>query len=385
MAGNTFGTIFRLTTFGESHGAAIGAVVDGCPSGVPLSEDDIQRELDRRKPGNNFGAAGTGRREADKARIVSGVFEGATEGTPIAIIIENTNQHSGDYKNLAATFRPGHGDFSYFSKYGIRDYRGGGRASGRETACRVAGGAVARAFLNLYGIKITAYTIKAAGISCRERDLSVIEKNMMRAPDAVAAEKMISCIEALRAKGESAGGVIECVISGVPAGLGEPIFDKLDAELAKAVVSIGAVKGIEFGAGFSAADLTGSENNDDMRVSKIDDSHGAAHGVCSVAAHDVEFVTNNAGGVLAGISSGQDVVFRAAIKPVPSIFMPQKTVRVHDMSSAADIKNYIFENTDIEIKGRHDVCLCPRIVPVIEAMSSLVMADMILRNRCSRA
>lgn len=364
MAGNTFGKIFRVTTFGESHGAAIGAVVDGCPAGLRLCEDDIQKQLDRRKPQASLGASATNRREPDKVRILSGVFEGATEGTPIAMLIENTSQHSSDYGNLVDTFRPGHGDFTYFSKYGARDYRGGGRASGRETASRVAAGAVAQKFLETCGIHITAYTTRAAGISCEVRDLSIIEKNTLRACDMKAAEKMEERVAELRKQGESTGGIVECVISGCLAGLGEPVFDKIDAELAKAMLSIGAVKGIEFGAGFAVADMTGSENNDEMRA---DASTSAG----------ISFLSNNAGGTLAGISSGQDIVFRVAIKPVPSIFKTQQTVR-----ASAD---GTFENAELAIKGRHDVCLCPRIVPVVEAMSALVIADMMLRARSAKA
>lgn len=393
MAGNTFGKIFRVTTFGESHGAAIGAVVDGCPAGLRLCEDDIQKQLDRRKPSASLGASATKRREPDKVRILSGVFEGATEGTPIAMLIENTSQHSSDYGNLVDTFRPGHGDFTYFSKYGVRDYRGGGRASGRETASRVAAGAVAQKFLETCGIHITAYTTRAAGISCEGRDLSIIEKNTLRACDMKAAEKMEEHIAELRKQGESTGGIVECVISGCPAGLGEPVFDKIDAELAKAMLSIGAVKGIEFGAGFAVADMTGSENNDEMRVkvSANNDASASAGGArsdppvgeCSStsestsASASLSFLSNNAGGTLAGISSGQDIVFRVAIKPVPSIFKTQQTVR-----ATAD---GTFENAELAIKGRHDVCLCPRIVPVVEAMSALVVADMMLRARSAKA
>lgn len=373
MAGNSFGEIFRVTTFGESHGEALGTIIDGCPAGLSISEEDIQRELDRRKPNASQGASATSRREPDKVRILSGIFEGKTEGTPISMIIENTVQRSGDYGNLQNTFRPGHGDFTYFSKYGFRDYRGGGRSSGRETAARVAAGAVAKKLIGNFGIKATAYTVKAAGIECEKKDLSVIEKNSLRACDMEAAVKMEEQISELRKKGDSAGGVVECVISGMMAGLGEPVFDKLDAELAKAIISIGAVKGIEFGAGFNAADMTGSQNNDAIRSSCSNQPNDKSV-TPSGSSRKIDFLSNNAGGILAGISSGQDIIFRAAIKPVPSIFQEQKTV---------SFKDGTFENADLTIQGRHDACLCPRIVPVIEAMSAIVIADMILRSRSS--
>ena len=365
MAGNTIGENFRLTTFGESHGVALGVVLDGVPAGLSLDEEKIQAALDRRKPGQSFdgknNAAVTSRREDDRAEILSGVFEGKTTGTPIAILIRNTSQRSRDYGNLASTFRPGHADFTYFEKYGFRDYRGGGRSSGRETAARVAAGEIARQVLcAIYGeVKITAYTKRAAGIDCKKIDFGVIEKNSLRAADLEAAELMNKKIEDLRKSGDSAGGIIECVATGIPAGLGEPVFSKADAELAKAILSIGAVKGIEFGAGFAAADMTGSENNDEM----------------SLTDGEATFRTNNAGGILGGISNGNAIIFRAAIKPVPSIFRSQKTL-------CADEKGYA--ETELLIQGRHDVCLCPRIVPVIEAMTAITLLDLALRNRCSR-
>jgi chorismate synthase len=363
MAGNVFGTIFRITTFGESHGNALGAVIDGCPAGIPVSEQQIQHELNRRKPNavadGKLNAAVTMRKESDTVHILSGIFEGISEGTPIALVIQNTEQHSADYENLETTFRPGHADYTYFCKYGIRDYRGGGRASGRETAARVASGAVAAQLLKTAGIAVKAYTIRAAGISCTKHDFSAIEQNPLRACDNDAALLMQQRIEELRATGNSAGGIIECMVTGMKTGLGEPVFDKLDAELAKAIVSIGAVKGIEFGTGFGAADLTGSTNNDPIRVK---------NGI-------PVFSSNNAGGILGGISNGNDIVFRVAVKPVPSIFLNQKTIK----KDGAE-----FEDDDLIIEGRHDVCLCPRIVPVIEAMTSLVLADMMLRARSSR-
>ena len=364
--GSTYGTEFRVTTFGESHGVALGCVIDGCPAGLAVSADDIQTALDRRRPGasgadGKVNAAVTARKEPDRVEILSGIFEGKTTGTPIAMEIRNTSQHSADYSNLARVFRPGHADYTYDIKYdGHRDYRGGGRSSGRETCARVAAGAVAQKFLAEKGVRITAYTIRAAGVSVTQRDLSQIEQNSMRAPDNKSAEIMEQKIEALRAQGDSAGGVIECVVRGCPAGLGEPVFDKLDAELAKAMLSIGAVKGFEIGDGFAAADSFGSANNDIMRC--ISDTGGDCRPV---------FETNHSGGVLGGISSGSEIIFRVAVKPVPSIFQAQRTVE--------KLADGTYRDTTLEIKGRHDVCLCPRIVPVVEAMSAIVLADMFLR------
>ena len=366
MSGSTFGKIFKATTFGESHGNALGVVIDGVPAGTKIDLQKIQERLDRRRPGakangkNN--AAVTSRSEADKAEILSGVFEGKAQGTPIAIEIKNTSQHSKDYSNLKDSFRPGHADFSYYEKYGFRDYRGGGRSSGRETCARVAAGAVALQFLEqALGKKfsVAAYTLRAAGVSCQKIDLSAIEKNPLRAPDLKAAAAMEEKIQELRAKGDSAGGVVECIIKGIPSGLGEPVFDKLDALLAQAMLSIGAVKGIEFGAGFAAADMTGSQNNDAMKT-----KGGKAF-----------FESNNCGGILGGISNGNEIVFRIAVKPVPSIFISQQT---------AKIQKGKFVQTELKIQGRHDVCLCPRIVPVVEAMAALVLADLLLQNKAAR-
>ena len=366
MSGSTFGKIFRASTFGESHGMALGVIIDGVPAGTEIDAKKIQERLDRRRPGAKAGeklnAAVTARSETDKAEILSGVFEGKAEGTPIAIEIRNTSQHSSDYSNLKDAFRPGHADFSYQEKYGFRDYRGGGRASGRETCARVAAGAVALQFLEqALGKKfsITAYTLRAAGISCKNIDLKAIEQNPLRAADLDAARAMQEKIEALRAAGDSAGGVVECVVKGVPAGLGEPVFDKLDASLAAAMLSIGAVKGIEFGAGFAACDMTGSQNNDEIFLKGT----------------KAAFKTNNAGGLLGGISNGAEIIFRLAIKPVPSVFVEQKTVKMTGKKLA---------ETSLKIQGRHDVCLCPRIVPVVEAMAALVLADAVLQNRAAR-
>lgn len=368
MGGNTFGTLFRITTFGESHGRALGVTIDGCPAGIPLSEFTVQRELDRRRPGAH-GARGedaklnpavTARKEADEVEILSGVFEGKTTGTSIAMIVRNTNQQSADYGDIARKFRPGHADYPFYEKYGIRDYRGGGRSSGRETIGRVAAGAVAKAFLETLGIRALAWTSEAVGIACGSFDEAEIERNPMRACDAEAAQAMQKRVIELKAAGDSGGGIISCRVSGnIPAGLGEPVFDKLDAELAYAVLSVGAIKGIEFGAGFQAARLTGSENNDPMRANP--------------AGGKPSFLSNNAGGILGGLSTGAEILFRAAVKPVSSISREQLTV---------DLEG---RDCGISVHGRHDVCLCPRIVPVVEAMTNLVLADMILRNRASRA
>ena len=365
MAGNTFGTCFKVTTFGESHGNGLGCIIDGCPAGITIDEAFLQSEMDRRKPGAKsktadgkevFNSAATARKEDDKAEILSGVFEGKSTGTPVAILIRNSNQHSGDYSNIMDKFRPGHADFTFFEKYGIRDYRGGGRSSGRETCARVAAGAVAKMLLKHFGISVTAWTKKAAGIEGTTVDFSSIENNPLRAADPEAAEKMFAKIQEYRQMGNSCGGVVECRISGLPAGLGEPVFDKADALLGQAILSIGAIKGIEFGDGFDVADSNGLENNDNM----ISENGKPV------------FETNHAGGILGGITNGNDLTFRAAVKPVPSIFLRQHTV---DTS---------YNATEIEIQGRHDVCLCPRIVPVVEAMAAITVADLILRNRSSR-
>jgi chorismate synthase len=356
MSGNTFGKIFKVTTFGESHGPAIGCVVDGCPAGLALSVDDVRSELLRRRPGG--GGASTTRREEDEPEILSGLFEGKTLGTPIAIIIRNTAQHSGDYEGLRDVHRPGHADWCYDAKYGIRDHRGGGRSSARETAGRVAAGAVAKQLLARYGIKIRAWTAEIAGLAapCEgegDFDWDEAEKNALKMPSRATAEKITQKIDALRSAGDSAGGIIACTVRGLPAGLGEPVFDKLDALIAQAVLSLGASKGIEFGAGFGAARLSGSQNNDALIPG-------------------VSFASNRAGGVLGGISNGMALEFRVAFKPVPSISKTQKTV-ARDGTSR-----------DLTITGRHDVCVCPRAVSVVEAMTALVLADLMLQNRSAR-
>jgi len=346
MSGSIFGTHFRISTFGESHGTAVGVVVDGVTPGIELTEADVQKELDRRKPGQSD--ITTPRRESDTVQFLSGVFEGKTTGTPLAMILFNKDQDSSAYDHVRHAFRPGHADMTYQKKYGIRDYRGSGRASGRETAGRVAAGAVAKKILSQKGIKFTAYTLRAGGISCVERDMEAIEKNPMRACDPAAAAKMVRRIEEVRDAGDSIGGIVECRITGMPAGLGEPVFDKLEAELGKAVLSVGAVRGIEFGAGFALADRLGSESNDGI------DSSG--------------FTGNNAGGIIGGISTGEDIFFRVVIKPTASISRSQSTV--DDQGREIEIRT----------EGRHDPCICPRIVPVIEGMSALVILDMLKRQ-----
>lgn len=356
MSGNTFGKIFKVTTFGESHGEALGCIVDGCPAGIPISIEKIQDALNRRKPGGSNPAA-TPRNENDKVEILSGIFEGFSTGTPIAMIIRNTSQRSSDYGEIIKKFRPGHADFTFFQKYGIRDYRGGGRSSGRETCARVAAGAIATQVLEKYtNISIIAHTLEAAGIKAEKTDFSVIEKNLIRCADMDASEKMLKKIDEYRKQGDSCGGIIECIVKNCPVGLGEPVFDKLDALLAQAMLSIGAVKGIEFGSGFQCAKMQGSSFNDNMYQKN----------------NEINFYTNNAGGILGGISNGNDIVFKLAIKPVPSIRIEQKTV------------NTSGENVTISVEGRHDVCLCPRIIPVVEAMTAITLTDLLLQNSCSK-
>ena len=349
MSGSSYGTLFRVTTFGESHGAALGAVIDGVPAGLALDAADIQHELDRRRPGQS--KLVTPRCETDHAEILSGVFEGKTTGTPIAVLIRNQDQRSRDYGSLAELFRPGHADYTYMKKYGVRDYRGGGRSSGRETAARVAAGAVARKLLAVSGVRICAFTASVGGVDGRTVDPDFIEKNPVRAADPDAACAMAREIASAQAAHDSVGAVIECRVGGVPAGWGEPVFDKLDAELAKAMLSIGAVKAVEFGDGFAVARRRGSENNDEMTPAG--------------------FASNHAGGILGGISSGAEIRFRIAVKPTPSIARAQNTV---------DVRN---EARLCEIKGRHDPCLAPRMVPVVEAMTALVLADFWLRQRAA--
>ena len=348
MAGNSFGQLFKVTTFGESHGPAIGCVIDGCPPNIDISAADIQFELDRRKPGQS--RVTTQRQEDDQVEILSGVLDGKTTGCAIALLIRNKDQRSKDYGNIADVFRPGHADFTFFKKYGIRDYKGGGRSSGRETACRVAAGAIAKKILSQHNISIIAYTKQIADIKCAKIDFSVIEQNIVRAPDLEAADQMIEAIDAARKNLDSLGGIIEGVIHGCPPGLGDPVFDKINARLAYAITSIGTVKGIEFGEGFHVVNLRGSENNDNFYKD----------------GERIRTSTNHAGGTLGGITTGEDIVLRVAIKPTSSIAQPQKTVTRDG------------EATTIEIKGRHDPCICPRVVPVIESMMAITVLDSLL-------
>ncbi|NDY42804.1 chorismate synthase [Dissulfurirhabdus thermomarina] len=348
MPGNTFGQLFRVTTWGESHGPAIGAVIDGCPPRLPLTEAVVQAALDLRRPGKG-GPAETARSEPDRVEILSGVFEGRTTGTPISLLIWNRDARSEAYDALREVFRPGHGDITYQAKYGIRDHRGGGRASGRETAARVAAGAVAQVLLDRLGIRVTAYTVALGGVRARAFDPEAIETNRLFCPDPEAAARMEARVAEARAAGDSVGGVVEVRAAGVPAGLGEPVFGKLDGELAGALMSIGAVKGVEIGAGFRAAEMTGSEHNDPITPAG--------------------FEGNNAGGILAGISNGDELVIRAAVKPIPSIARPQRTVNLRG------------EAVELRVGGRHDASAIPRIVPVCQAMVRLVLADHVLRAR----
>ncbi|MGQ9812751.1 MAG: chorismate synthase [Dissulfurimicrobium sp.] len=346
MAGNTFGKVFRVTTWGESHGPAIGAVVDGCPPRLPLNEATLQDELNKRRPGKG-GLIESPRKERDHVEILSGVFNGLTTGTPISLLIRNEDARSGAYDNLKDVFRPGHGDYTYFKKYGIRDHRGGGRASARETAARVAAGAVAQVVLDTVGIKVIAYTVCLGGVWAQTMELDVISQNRLFCPDPDAAIRMEERVAAVRSRGDSVGGIVEVRAINCPAGLGEPIFDKLDADLAGALMSIGAVKGVEIGAGFRAAQMLGSENNDPIGPDG--------------------FFSNNSGGILAGISNGDEIVCRVAVKPIPSISMAQKTI---DIGA---------NPVDITIEGRHDASAIPRIVPVCQAMVRIVLADHLLR------
>ncbi len=351
MPGSSFGHLFRITTFGESHGGAVGVVVDGATPGLEISEAEIQQQLDRRKPGQSD--VTTPRSEPDTVHILSGVFEGQTTGTPILLILYNKDARPSAYDDIKHLFRPGHADYTYHRKYGLRDYRGSGRASGRETAGRVAAGAIARKLLARRGVEAIAYTKRAAGVACETIDVTQIEQNLMRACDPDAAKRMIEKVRQARDVGDSFGGIVECRVSGVDAGLGEPVFDKLDAELARAMVSLGAVKGIEFGEGFAAADMSGSEHNDAMGPDG--------------------FLTNHAGGVLGGISTGEEIVFRVAVKPTSSISQPQQTVSIDGQTET------------IETHGRHDPCICPRIVPVVEAMTAIVLEDHYKRQEALHA
>lgn len=344
MYSNSYGEFFKITTFGESHGAAVGVIIDGCIAGLELSDDDIQKELDRRKPGQS--KVSTLRKEDDKVEILSGVFEGKTTGTPISLIVRNTSQRSQDYSDIKDLFRPGHADFTYFKKFGIRDYRGGGRASARETIGRVAAGAVAKKILALKGIDIFGYIVQIENVKAENFERDFIEQNPVRTADRNAYPLMEAAILKAKKELDSVGGVVELCIKNVMAGIGEPVFDRLNARLAYAVMSIPAVKGVEFGAGFKAASMRGSENNDEITPDG--------------------FLSNNAGGILGGISSGQDIVLRFAVKPTSSILIPKRTIDKNNQPK------------EIVTKGRHDPCVAPRGVVVAEAMAALTIVDMMM-------
>ena len=356
MSGSTFGNIFRISTWGESHGKALGVVIDGCPAGLELCEDDIQVFLDRRKPGQSKYV--TQRMESDSVEILSGVFEGRTTGTPISLIVRNESQRSADYSEIAGYYRPGHADYTFDEKYGFRDYRGGGRSSGRETIGRVAAGAVAVKILGQMGIELYAYASAIGGIAMDREAFNLEERdnNPFAMPDAGAALKIKEYADRKLEECNSMGGIIECVVKNMPAGIGEPVFDKLDANLAKAIMSIGAIKGVEIGDGFAVADSTGLENNDAFRMK---DGH-------------VVKQTNHAGGILGGMSDGSDIILRAAVKPTPSIAATQQTV------------NKAGEEIDISIHGRHDPMIVPRAVVVVEAMTAITLVDMLFMGMTSR-
>lgn len=356
MAGSIYGRLFQISTWGESHGKGIGVVIDGCPAGLSLSEEDIQVYLDRRKPGQSQFT--TGRKESDMAQIWSGVFEGRTTGTPISILVQNQDQRSRDYGNIMNTYRPGHADYTFDEKYGFRDYRGGGRSSGRETTARVAAGAVAAKILKELGIEVHAYTKAIGPVSVPENEYhpEEISQNPIYMPSNAYAQKASAYLEECIKNQDSSGGIIECVVTGMPVGIGDTVFEKLDANLAKAMLSIGAVKGFEIGDGFKAADTKGSINNDsfhtkDGRITKD---------------------TNHAGGVLGGMSDGSKIIFRAAVKPTPSISQPQSTVTKDG------------ENTEMIIKGRHDPVIVPRAVVVVESMAAITILDLLFTNMSAR-
>ena len=352
MAGNTIGKFFRLMSFGESHGVAVGGVIDGCPAGVELSEEYIQGELNRRKPGQSD--VSTPRQEGDEVEILSGIFEGKSTGMPIGFMVRNRNQNSKDYAHLKDLYRPSHADYTWEKKYGIRDYRGGGRSSAREHIARVVAGAVAKQVLAVYGISIQAYTSQVGPVvmpwSYQEVELERAEENIVRCPDMETAEKMIALIREVRDQGDSIGGIVSCVIQGMPAGLGEPVFDRFQARLAQAMMSINAAKGFEYGSGFAAAAMRGSEHNDPFVMKE----------------GQVRTETNRSGGIQGGVTNGEDVYFRVAFKPVAPIMKRQDTVSREG------------EEIELEAHGRHDPCVIPRAVPVVEAMAAIVVLDMLL-------
>jgi len=355
MAGNTFGKAFQITTFGESHGRAIGLIIDGCPAGLEVDTDFIQSELARRRPGQS--KIVTQRKEADQAEVLSGLFEGKTTGTPLAMVIYNADARSKDYSHIADKFRPSHADFTYQKKYGLRDYRGGGRSSARETAARVAAGAIAKLLLRQQGVSINGFVSQVGTLAVakpyQELDFDNTEKTPVRCPDLELAEQMIEHIKAVRKDGDTIGGVVQCVVQGCPVGLGEPAFDKLHADLAKAMLSINACKGFEYGSGFEGVQMRGSEHNDEFY--KEED--------------EIKTKTNHSGGIQGGISNGMDIYFRVAFKPVATIVPAQDSV------------NEAGESVIVEGKGRHDPCVVPRAVPIVEAMTALVLADHLLRQR----
>ena len=358
---NTFGTLFTLTTFGECHGAAVGGVVDGMPAGIDIDEEFIQSELNRRRPGQS--RITTSRNEADKVEILSGVFEGKSTGCPIGFVVRNTNQHSSDYENMRNLFRPSHADFTYWSKYGVRDHRGGGRSSARITISRCVGGALAKLVLRQLGISVQAYTSQVGAIALERDyhlyDLSLTETNAVRCPDPVKAQQMEDLIARVKADGDTIGGIITCVVKGCPAGLGEPEFGKLNAALGAAMLGINAVKGFEYGEGFDGVTARGSEQNDIFVPS-------------DTSSQAVTTLTNHSGGIQGGISNGQDIYFRVAFKPVATILQNQPTV------------NKDSEATEFTARGRHDPCVLPRAVPVVEAMAAMVVLDNWLMNRTSK-
>jgi len=355
MSGNSFGTIFRITTWGESHGPAVGVVLDGCPSGLEISAQEIQFELDRRRPGQS--KITTQRKEPDTVEILSGVFEGKTLGTPISLMVRNTDAISKSYEDIKDTYRPGHADFTYDEKYGFRDHRGGGRSSNRETVGRVAAAAIAKKILNINGIHTYGYVRQVGKIVAKKIDFDEIEKNIVRCPDAQKAKEMIELIDKVRKDGDSIGGVVEVVTTGLPTGLGTPVFHKVDADLAQGLMSLGGIRGFEVGLGFAAAKMKGSSAND-LMVKKKDGELG--------------FKSNNAGGLLGGMTTGEDLVVRIAIKPTSSISKTQKTVDKEGNPK------------ELKVKGRHDPCLCPRAVPIAEAMVNLVLVDQFLLSRTTR-
>lgn len=355
--GNTFGKLFKLTSFGESHGSMIGGIIEGCPAGLEIDKDIIQKDLDRRKPGQS--KVTSSRKEDDKVQLLSGIFEGKSTGTPIGFLIPNINSKSKDYSNIKDVFRPSHADYTYEEKYGLRDYRGGGRSSARETACRVVAGSIAKQLLNNYGVKISAYVSSIGNIFADEKKVDLnkdYDSNIVRCPDPNASNKMINLITDLKSKGNTVGGQIKCVISGVEAGLGEPVFDKLHADLGKAMLSINAVKGFEYGSGFNASKMTGAEHNDEFIVEN----------------GNVSTKTNNSGGIQGGISNGEEIYFKVAFKPVATIMSKQNSINKE--------KN----NVELSVKGRHDPCVVPRAVPIVESMAAIVLADHLLRNRTSK-